>query len=326
MCKVSVIIPVYNVEQYLYKCLESVVNQTLEDIEIICVNDGSTDKSLDTLHEFAQKDSRIKVFSQTNQGQSVAKNRGMQYAAGEYIFFCDSDDYVEENALEKLYRKAKEYNLDILRFNGYDVGKDESINDTIYFFEQFDRVLSGQEALECYKEVPPVCWLLFIKKQYLEQFHIGFIEGIVREDHAFFIELYAEAARVYQSKEFLYWHMERNDSTMGRLDWDYMRSIESFEISIQVLCERKKTILIQNACFDKILELLLEIYVYMPYGKFWKTRKKRKTFLGMCKEYQYFNNKKMKALAQWGMLFCLLERLRRKELRKVIQRKIKLWK
>ena len=92
MPKVSVIIPVYNVEKYLKQCLDSVVNQTLKDIEIICVNDGSTDNSLEILEEYAQKDNRIIIISQENQGQSVARNIALEKATGEYVGFVDSDD------------------------------------------------------------------------------------------------------------------------------------------------------------------------------------------------------------------------------------------
>ena len=87
MVKVSVVIPVYNVENYLEECLESIINQTLKDIEIICINDGSTDNSLNILNEYAKKDNRISVISQENQGQAVARNNGMKYINGEYFWF-----------------------------------------------------------------------------------------------------------------------------------------------------------------------------------------------------------------------------------------------
>lgn len=113
MPKVSVIIPVYNVEKYLKQCLDSVVNQTLQDIEIICVNDGSTDNSLKILEEYAQKDNRIIIISQENQGQSVARNIALEKATGEYVGFVDSDDYIDSNFYEELYRHAKKNNTDI---------------------------------------------------------------------------------------------------------------------------------------------------------------------------------------------------------------------
>ena len=115
--KVSVIIPVYNVEEYLRECLDSVVNQTLKEIEIICVDDGSTDSSLEILKEYAKKDSRITVITQQNLHAGVARNAGLAVARGEYLSFLDSDDWFELNMLEESYRKACEQNADIVIFN-----------------------------------------------------------------------------------------------------------------------------------------------------------------------------------------------------------------
>ena len=112
--KVSVIIPVYNVEKYLRECLDSVVNQTLREIEIICVDDGSTDTSLDILKEYASKDNRITVIGQQNLHAGVARNAGLAVARGEYLSFLDSDDFFELNMLAEMYSKAKENNSDVV--------------------------------------------------------------------------------------------------------------------------------------------------------------------------------------------------------------------
>lgn len=100
MAKISIIVPVYNTEKFLEKCLNSLINQTLKDIEIICINDGSTDKSLQILEKFANKDKRIQIINQTNSGLSVARNIGIKKAKGEYIGFVDSDDWVDLNFFE----------------------------------------------------------------------------------------------------------------------------------------------------------------------------------------------------------------------------------
>ena len=107
MIKVSVIVPVFNTEKYKEKCLNSLINQTLQDIEIICVNDGSTDKSADIIKKFANKDSRFKLINQENKKQGAARNTGMKIAKGEYIGFVDSDDWVDLEYYEKLYNAAK---------------------------------------------------------------------------------------------------------------------------------------------------------------------------------------------------------------------------
>lgn len=113
MAKVSVIVPVYNVEKYLKRCLDSLINQTLSDIDIICINDGSKDSSLQILEQYAQKDSRIVLYNQENSGLSVARNTGLEHASGEYIGFVDSDDWVDLDFYEKLYNSAKNNNADI---------------------------------------------------------------------------------------------------------------------------------------------------------------------------------------------------------------------
>ena len=127
MCKVSVIIPVYNAEKYLNDCLDSIVNQTLQEIEILCINDGSTDSSQSILDEYAKQDERIFVVTQENSGTSSAYNKGLSRAKGRYIYIIDNDDMLDGVALEELYEMAERENLDILFFDAkifYDV--DES--------------------------------------------------------------------------------------------------------------------------------------------------------------------------------------------------------
>lgn len=113
MPKVSVIIPVYNVEKYLRECLDSVINQTLNDLEIICINDGSTDGCLDILNEYASRDSRIRIINKENGGLSAARNDGIMQATGEYIGFVDSDDWISPDFYENLYSAAVKYKADI---------------------------------------------------------------------------------------------------------------------------------------------------------------------------------------------------------------------
>ena len=111
--KVSVILPVYNSEKYIVKTLESLINQSLKEIEIICINDGSKDSSIQILQEFERKDERVKVIDKENQGVWKARIDGIREAKGEYITFMDSDDYVKENFLESLYKNITENSSDI---------------------------------------------------------------------------------------------------------------------------------------------------------------------------------------------------------------------
>ena len=133
MPKVSIIIPVYNTEKYLRKCLDSVCNQTLSDIEIICINDCSTDNSLGVLEEYSVNDKRLKIIDfKENKGVSVARNKGIDEAKGEYIGFIDSDDYIDLDFYEKLYNKAIETNADASKGNIFDV-KNEEIELTDFY-------------------------------------------------------------------------------------------------------------------------------------------------------------------------------------------------
>ena len=111
---ISIVIPVYNVEKYLRRCLDSIISQNLTNIEIICINDGSTDHSTEILEEYSQKDKRVIVLNQTNQGLSVTRNTGIKIANGEYVGFVDSDDFVDSDFFEKMYNTAVKLNADIV--------------------------------------------------------------------------------------------------------------------------------------------------------------------------------------------------------------------
>lgn len=114
MVKISIIMPVYNIEKYLKECLDSILNQTFRDYEIICVDDGSKDNSLNILNEYAKKDSRFKIISQENAGAGAARNNGLKLAQGEYVQFLDADDYFEPTMLEEMYNKAQEFGADLV--------------------------------------------------------------------------------------------------------------------------------------------------------------------------------------------------------------------
>lgn len=111
--KISVIIPVYNVEKYLPECLESILNQTFQGFEIICVDDGSTDRSLDILQEYKRKDDRFVILQQRHAGAGIARNHGLKLAEGKYIQFLDSDDYFEPTLLEEMYNHAEKFGADL---------------------------------------------------------------------------------------------------------------------------------------------------------------------------------------------------------------------
>ena len=131
--KVSVIIPIYNTDAYLSEALDSICNQTLKELEIILINDGSTDKSQNIIEEYAVRDSRIQWHIQPNQGQGVARNHGLQYATGEYIYFMDSDDILDTTALQQCYDACEQKKLDFVFFDA------ETIMETPAYLPDYNR-------------------------------------------------------------------------------------------------------------------------------------------------------------------------------------------
>lgn len=123
---ISVIIPVYNVENYLGECLDSILNQSFKNLEVICVNDGSTDNSLKILESHAKNDSRVKIISQENNGPGYARNVGLKYAKGEYVLFVDSDDFISNDSLNDLYNNAVSNNSDLVLFDNQEFDETEN--------------------------------------------------------------------------------------------------------------------------------------------------------------------------------------------------------
>ena len=187
MPKISVIIPVYNVEKYLRQCLDSVVNQTFRDIEIICVNDGSTDGSLAILEEYSSKDNRIVVINQENSGQSAARNNGLRIATGEYIAFLDSDDYMELNLCEIAYQKAKLTDADITMYF-FDTFGEDFLNMSAIDIILDDDIVSRDKKIDAINENFNVIWNMLYKRSFLQNNNILFLENVIFEDVPFSIK------------------------------------------------------------------------------------------------------------------------------------------
>lgn len=223
---VSVIVPVYNTEPYLRECLDSICGQTLRNIEIICVNDGSTDGSLSILEEYAARDPRVRVFSQENFGQGHARNVGLDLARGEYVYFMDSDDCLPFSALQKEYASAKAADLDVLLFEGESMYESKELEErfpvykTLYLRKgDYPGVLSGQQAAVSLKKnraafVSPCCFIS--KREFLSQNELRFPEGYFYEDNVFFFALLKAAERVSVVHEKLFVRRVREGSTMTK--------------------------------------------------------------------------------------------------------------
>ena len=202
--KVSIIVPVYNVEKYLEKCLDSLVMQTLKDTEIIVVNDGSTDCSSEIIKKYEEKYENIKLYSKKNGGLSDARNYGLKYVTGEYVAFLDSDDYVDKTLYEKIYNKKIEEKADYVEC------------DFIWEFPDESRIDTGiryKNKFEMFTYARVVAWNKLIKTEIiLENEELRFPYGLKYEDVEFFYKLVPEVSKFAFVEEPLIHYIQREDS------------------------------------------------------------------------------------------------------------------
>lgn len=212
---ISVIVPVYNIAKYLPKCIESIINQTYKTIEILLINDGSTDESGKICDEYAQKDNRIKVIHQNNQGISATRNNGIKASTCDYIIFIDSDDYIEEDYIETLYNGIKETNSDVASVT-YKVRK---LDETIIYDGSKDNnykeneliILEGTDIIKellSQKIIKNFVWNKIYKKDVLCDFQVG----INYEDMAFTLEVFSKLKKVAYINKSCYNYVKRDDS------------------------------------------------------------------------------------------------------------------
>lgn len=212
MKKLSVIVPVYNVEKYLSKCLDSLINQTLKDIEIILVNDGSPDNSQSIIDEYKKKDKRIKSIIKENGGQGSARNLGLTKAKGEYISYIDSDDWIDSNMLEEMYNCAKEKDLDIV-ICGYNNIFGDRIEEVLVPDNLINDTLSNKNS-KIFNIISP-CSKIY-KREYLLNSKVLFEENKVwYEDFAYSVKLLATTSKIGIVNKAMYNYLIRPNSTMN---------------------------------------------------------------------------------------------------------------
>lgn len=270
---ISVIVPVYNVEDYLAECLESILSQGFDSMEIICIEDGSSDDSFKILETFAQKYSQIRIIKHdTNKGPSAARNAGLKIATGKYILFVDSDDILAENALNVLYKEAEQKNVDVVYF---DIEKFcDSVPDheerckTIW--KGFDEIYTGREffckAMENNEYRCDTCRQL-IKRDLLLNRGIYFLEGILHEDILFSFYVVMEARRISALGEKLYFY--RKGHTSITKTKNNIRAQSMFVILGEIFSYWKTQDFTDEESFyiGKRWEFLYETYkLYQTYG------------------------------------------------------------
>ena len=273
MCLVSIIIPVYNGEKYIGKCLKSVINQSLNDIQIICVNDGSTDNTISILNHFASKDNRIKILSTENRGQGSARNIGLKHATGEYISFFDADDWINENALELLYNKAKSEDLEMLFFQmvNYIENSKKYIETDLYNHTCFEKNSINENNIFSYKDTEeflfeiPVCPVSkFYKKEFLDSNFLQFPEGMFFEDNAFFYNSYFKCGRAGFLKKHLYYRRRHEDSVTQRFDQSKFDIVKATNKVLDIFLENDQYSFYKEQVINHTFSMILEWFNKSP--------------------------------------------------------------
>lgn len=237
MVKVSVVIPVYNVEDYLKEALDGIVNQTLDDIEIICVNDGSTDNSLKILNEYASKDDRFIVIDQENGGHAVATNRGIELAKGDYLYLMDADDIVDVNTLKETVEIAEDKNVDFLIFqaNNYYMDTQEYVEQEYYSMNELadfvgDRVFDWRDIKDFIFDISVTPWSKLYNRNFIEKSGAKFPEGLVFDDNIFFWEVLFSAERITFYRKCLFTRRRHSMSSTMHGNMNFLDSIDIFEL------------------------------------------------------------------------------------------------
>ncbi|MBE7089249.1 MAG: glycosyltransferase [Clostridiales bacterium] len=221
MAKVSIVVPVYNVEKYLKECLDSIVKQKLKDIEIICVDDGSKDGSMDILRAYEKKDKRVKVITKPNAGYGNTMNLGMAAATGEYIGIVESDDWVEKTMFYDLYNTAKKYNAQIVKSDYFEFsttgGKKETYIQTPTNPRYYNKVISAYDVEEIYHFAMNT-WTGIYKTDFLREFNIRHNEtpGASYQDNGFWFKTLSLAGRVvYVDKAYYHYRQDNPNSSIN---------------------------------------------------------------------------------------------------------------
>ena len=257
--KVSIIIPAYNTEKYIFKCLYSLIAQTLKEIEIIVINDGSTDSTPFIIKKFSDADGRIKIITQSNQKQGAARNAGVKIASGEYVGFVDSDDWVDSNYFEKLYNAATKYNSDIALATNVRIGNGKTKKRLNIIEEVF--VTSLQEKIDISRQVKNPCPTNKIyKREMLEKNNVVWPEGVYCEDKLFTMQAIYYANGLVTVPDVNYYYFRNPNSTVNSKK------------------QKKSKILIQhkNLARRAVLEFLKEKDVHIRDKEFWAVKKEYK--------------------------------------------------
>lgn len=236
---ISLIVPVYNVEPFLKECLDSLINQTLKNIEIICVNDGSTDGSLSILEDYAKKDKRIKLINQENKGLPIARREATKIATGDYIQFVDSDDYIDLDTCETLYMYAKLYDSDMLSFTAIDFNNETKIetrtpyHSLVWVPKYINPVFSWKDIKQYITRYAATACLTFYKRKFLKDNKIEWVnKRLCYEDTPFFTKSLFLANRISLLRYPLYHRRVHSGSITQNKSKNFIDYLESITLAL----------------------------------------------------------------------------------------------
>lgn len=245
----SIIIPTYNVEKYIKKCIESVLQQNLDNYEIIIINDGSTDKTNEILEKYKNIKS-IKIINQKNKGLSGARNTGLKNCIGKYVLFLDSDDFVEKNSIKKILNEIQHNDLEILAFNFWTYYNKER-----YYLEKRKLInkknFSGEEYLKSnlLNKSYPMSWLNIYNKEFLLKNNLFFKEGILHEDIEFNIRLLLKVKKMsYLNVPIIYYRQREGSITKKKLNrrYSYIKILKTYLEEIKRIKDKELIQLLYN--------------------------------------------------------------------------------
>lgn len=282
---ISIIVPVYNVENYLSQCIESIINQTYRNIEIILIDDGSTDNSGKICDEYAEKDSRIMVLHQSNGGHTKARQAGLAKSSGEYIAFIDSDDWIDNDLYEKMIRILNKFKVDIIESGHICEYGDKSIKelpvidkglykDKKLFEELYPKMICDEKSVSC--GIHPSLWTKLFKRDCLAEILMDLDNDIlIGEDAACVYAVLSEIKSIYVMDMTEYHYRRRNNSVVSlKMDFNDLQLIYDFLYKYykrnknkEILLEQLYRLILRYILFKRYDLLLKEEFSDIPFGK-----------------------------------------------------------
>lgn len=306
---VSVIIPIYNVEAFLEECIESVINQSYKNIEILLVDDGSTDKSSDICDLYANKDKRVKVIHKKNGGVSDARNVGFANCVGRYVYFLDGDDYIENNAIENLLEFAINKDLEIVLFDAKIINENGEVSDSTRYIrkkqngEVYDGIELFNKLIKDKEFNPCVPMMFFLRKAIIYTF-----ENIIHEDELFTIKTYFACSRIAYYNASYYYRRIRNNSIMTTY------SALHYCGYISVICGLDDYVKSKDELSNYIVQLYrgaVDVYSVLLLEEKKKIINERRNIKKEFRKKRYYNNILLFFLTEFECLYCFVVKIYR---------------